>query len=185
MAEKGEKKSSEKKEKSSGKKGVKSIVMVILIPIMIVVLIASSFFAIIDGIIKIIEGVVNAIIEFFKNPGEKIEMFLGWMDNVWNDLWDTGEFNPKEFEKYRKNPFIVIDTDQFTQMKEQLEDAVDLESTGLDDITMKKMLLCYYRTQYLKDTQVLIELTKEECTNIEIDYDKWIVAQNSSGVLRK
>lgn len=47
-------------------------------------------------------------------------------------------------------------------MKEQLKKAVNIESSGLDDFTLKKLLLSYYRTCYLTDTEIYIELDGSE-----------------------
>lgn len=59
------------------------IITAILVPILIVVLLASSFFAILDGIVDVVKGIVTAIAKaaqelanFFKDPG-------GWITTKW------------------------------------------------------------------------------------------------------
>lgn len=151
------------------KKGINAILMAVLIPIMIIVLIAGAFFAIIDGIIKIIEGVVTSIIEFLRHPLQSIKVGLGTWNNFWNKLWGSGKFDPDEYLKHRVNPSIVIGEEQFNEMKTSLEQAIDMKAAGLDDLTIKKMLLSYYRSAYLTDTNILMALTEEECKNSGVD----------------
>lgn len=153
-------------EKKGKKNGKNAILMAVLIPIMIIVLIASSFFAITEGIIKIIEGIVTSIIEFLKHPWQSIQIAFATVSNWLSSLLNIDSFDVNEYLKYRVNPTIVIGEEHFNQMKEALEKVVNMDATGLDDVTIKKMLLAYYRSVYLNDTNILIALTNEEYQNI-------------------
>ena len=150
----------EKKKKKN--KSKKSLLTSILTPIIIVVLIASIFFAVIDAIINIIKDIVIAIINFFRDPLGAIRQGAA---TIWNDV--AGWFNIENFdiEAYRNQRFtpkVIINQSQFQDMKEQLEQAIDVEAAGLDDFTLKKLLLSYYRTCYLTDTEIYMELDGEE-----------------------
>ena len=57
---------------------------------------------------------------------------------------------------------MIINQDRFEDMKAELEEMINRNAAGLDDITLKKMLLTYYRGIYFDDTTVRIQLTNED-----------------------
>lgn len=171
MAEKKEGKKNKK-----GKKGIMGIVTIILVPILIVVLLASFFFAIIDGIINLIKGLIGsflrAIIDLFKNPVQWVESRWSELSRWWNKTFDRDGFNAASYEENgRVDPTMIIESTTFDKMKKELEAVINRNAAGLDDVMLKKMLLTYYRGIYLNDTTVLIELTKED---LQIDEEKWV-----------
>lgn len=159
-------------EKEKGKKGKKSrntIITAILVPILIVVMISSMFFAVIDAIIDIISSVIGSIISniasFLSNPFKWVSSKWATFTNFLDRTIGAGDvFNENEYEDARKNleASVVIDETDFNNMKAALDGKINKSATGLDDIMLKKMLLAYYRGLYLKDTNVLMELSDED-----------------------
>ena len=64
-------------------------------------------------------------------------------------------------------PHIFINQEKFEKMRDSLDNSINREAAGLDDLTLKKMLLTYYRSVYLKNTSVHIELTDDEVKKID------------------
>lgn len=145
------------------KNGFKNgLLMQLLVPILIIVLIASAFYAVIDGIIGIISGVLGKIANVFKHPIESLKRVGAQFANNWADFWGLDYFNENAYNDKRLEAKVIIDIAKFEDMKNSLSTGIDLKKTGLDDLTIKKMLLTYYRTTYLEDVQILIELTDDE-----------------------
>lgn len=58
-------------------------------------------------------------------------------------------------------------------MKGQLDANINREAAGLDDITIKKMLLTYYRGIYVKDADIYMEIPDEEYDDVDaFPYEK-------------
>lgn len=162
-----------KKEKQKKKKGNSKIVSAIVAIVLIILILSASIFVIIDAIIDSIQSIIGAIITSIINllthPFEWIEQqwaaFTNWWnENVkdWNKGAPIGEFNEKQYENFRIDPTIVIDKDEFHNMKNTLDEIIDRKVAGLDNLMLKKMMLAYYRGLYLVDTTVLIELGHED-----------------------
>jgi len=147
------------------------------VPILIIVLIGGFFFSIIDAIIDFIKAIIRAfiqaLIDFLRNP-------IGWVQEKWATFknWLATsfinadmDFDPYEYENQRTDPTICIKQSDFETMQTNLDKMVNRNVAGLDDIMLKKMLLAYYRGTYLDDTNVLIELTKED---LRINEDQWM-----------
>ena len=160
----------EKNKKKKGKKTVGAMVAAILVPILMVVMIAAMFFAIIEAIIEFIKAligaIINAILDFLEDP-------IGFLRDRWADfvnfLGTVGlgdSFDPTKFESERTEPSIIVPQTKFEEMKKNLENAINRNTAGLDDIMLKKMFLTYYRGFYLSDTDVLMELTEDEADTI-------------------
>lgn len=149
--------------KKSGKKTIKSILMIALIPLMIIVLIASAFFAIIDGIIGIITGVVKAITNLFDGDWwakqwNNIKSGTANLGNGWSKLWGLESFNEGEYNKFALKPIYTISQSEFESIATSIENAVNRKATGLDNIIIKKMLLAYYKTTMLSGYEVRIQI---------------------------
>lgn len=87
------------------------------------------------------------------------------------NIHGLGSFNSDEYILKRTPPIIVIDQEEFKTMKEQLDANINREAAGLDDITIKKMLLTYYRGIYVKDAEIYIQLSDEEKDVDPFPYD--------------
>lgn len=154
-------------EKKGGKKSIKSVLMIALIPLIIIVVIASAFFAIIDGIIGIITGVVTAIANLFNGDWwaqqwENIKAGVAESGNNWAEFWGLDSFNPEEYNEFANKPVYIISQEEFEKIIIGIGNAVDKEATKLDNITIKKMLLAYYKTTMLSSTEIKIAITDDD-----------------------
>lgn len=159
----------EKEKDKKGKKSIFAIITAILVPILIVVMTANIFYIILevllDIVIAVVEWVINELKSLFKDPIKYVSSRWATFTNFLDRTIGVGdEFNEKEYEDARDdlNAYVVIKDTQFQDMKSGLEGKISMTAAGLDDITIKKMLLAYYRGIYLTDTYVLMELTDEE-----------------------
>lgn len=162
----------EKKKKSL----VSKIITIVVAILLIIIILASSFFSIIDSIIELIKAIIRefirAIINFLKNP-------IGWLQDKWatfknwlgTSIGADVEFDAAAYEDERKDPKIVIKQSDFENMKKSLDTAINRKVAGLDNIMLKKMLLAYYRGIYLDDTEIMIELTKED---LNLNEEEWM-----------
>lgn len=154
-------------EKKKGKKSIKKIVMGAITPILIIVLLASALFAIIEAILQIIiaivKAIIQAIINFLTDPLGTISRGWAKFTNWFSSLTGWGDdFDPEAYSDKRVDPNIVISKEQFDNMKQQLDNAINRNTAGLDDYMLKRMILAYYRGLYLKDTNILIEIEDNE-----------------------
>lgn len=162
------------KNKKSGKV-VKRALISILIPILIVMLVVGAFYAIIHGIVELIEGVITKLAEiksgwdsFWSHPGTWISDGVAQVTNFFEKGFD-GDFNPRSagIEGLFK-PTIITDTEDFEAIKNSIDAAqVNRNSAGLEDYMLKIMLLSYYRSIYLSDYNIYIQITDEEKETIE------------------
>lgn len=153
----------------------KSILISILVPVLIILFIASAYFAIIQGMVKIIEGIVTKLADikggldsFTKHPWTWISDGMAQISNFFSEKLN-GTFNPSAagIEGLFK-PTIVMNTDDFENIKSSIDTAqVNRDSAGLEDYMLKIMLLSYYRSIYLSDYTVYIQITPEEKGKIE------------------
>lgn len=154
----------------------KSIIISILVPILVILLISSAYFAIIQGMVKIIENIITKLADikgglnsFTKHSWTWIKDGMAQISNFFSEKLD-GAFNPSAvgIEGLFK-PTIVINTDDFENIKSSIDIAqVNRNSAGLEDYMLKVMLLSYYRSIYLSDYTVYIQITTEEKEKIEI-----------------
>lgn len=172
----------DKKKKKGGKCGSKKMIWVILAPILVVVLGAAMFFAVLEGIVelilKVLGDILNAIIDFLKNPIKWIGKVVASFTNFLESHLIDGNFDPDEYENARPNLDATIEISQsvFEDMRDSLDAAVDRDAAGvgLDDIMLKKMLLAYYSGVYFDDTNIIIELSKEDLVYILLNGDQCI-----------
>lgn len=153
----------------------KVIALNIIMPILIVVLIAACLFAIIDGMVNIIESNLAKVTEiagnFIENPIDYIRDAITTMRN-WVDAnigIGDGIFNPDALSiQSLRRPSIVVSQNDFDNIKLNLDSAqVDRDAIGLEDYMLKVMLLSYYRSVYLSDFDIIIEITEEEKKMVE------------------
>lgn len=160
---------------SKNKGNIKKILISILAPILIVVFIAGSFFAIIDGMVNIVESFLAKVTqiagEFKKNPTtyleDALDTFSNWVDKFipgGDDVFDPGEIGIQGLSR----PSILIDQTDFNNIKTNIDTAqVNRDTAGLEDYMLKVMLLSYYRSVYLSDFDILMQITEEEKIAIE------------------
>lgn len=167
MAEKQNKDDDEgKKKKGKAAKGASTAamgIMAILMPFLPIILIIVILFTIIQGIIDIVVGIVNGIMDLITNPIATIVKIAKGVSNGLSYLFDgeswTPEVDPCEFT-------IILEEEQVEQMKEQItEQAIDLQKASLTDIVIKKMMLVNYMTITTSDTEVGIPISKEDYDN--------------------
>lgn len=84
----------EKKENKKNKKG-KGLLVAILAPLLIVLLISSMFFAILNGLVEIIKGIVSTLVDVISRPLDYLKAgwgnFTNWLST---HVWD-GDFDPR------------------------------------------------------------------------------------------
>lgn len=160
MAGNGEKKS---------KKGAKNLIVSILVPIIIVVMLAGAIISVIDGIVEIIVDVVVAITNFFREPLTNIRIGWGRFEDGLARLMNIERFNIDAYLNERLEPIMTISNEKFEELLTRLDAAIDRDTMDITDISIKKMLLTYYRTIYLTSYTIQIELTETEWNEIYLD----------------
>lgn len=153
-----------------GGKIVKRALISILIPILIVMLVAGAFYAIVHGVVKLIEDIIAKLADiisglnsFLNHPLTWIEDAKAQVENFISKIFD-GNFNPAEagIEMLYK-PTIVMDINDFNNIKSNIDSQqINRDSAGLEDYMLKIMLLSYYRSIYLSDYNICIQITDEE-----------------------
>lgn len=153
----------------------RKLVMSIVAPIAIIIIIASSFFAIVDGMVEIIEGFLAKLADvasnFIENPGTYISDAWATISNAVDLWWSGGNdvFDPNELGiQGLTKPSIAVGTEDFNNIKNNIDMAqVNRTEAGLEDYMLKVMLLSYYRSIYLSDYNIYMELTDDEAKAIE------------------
>ena len=91
----------EKKEKQKKKKG-KGLLVAILAPLLIVLLISNMFFAILNGLVEIIKGIVSTLADIVSRPLDYLKAgwgnFTNWLST---HVWD-GDFDPRSLFSEKK-----------------------------------------------------------------------------------
>ena len=172
-------KKEKKEKKGSGKKAVSGILIAVIAIVLIVVLLATALLAIIMAIVQLIVDIVvdlfNAIKNAIFNPIGQFKTDWARYQNRWSFVWDTGYFDENEYEALRKeiNVSIVITDEQVKNMMSGLKDSgISASSAGLEDSLLnKKMILTNNRGEFLKDVNILIELTDDEYSAISKEKD--------------
>ena len=165
---------------SKGKENMKGsiigkLVISIVAPIVIIILIASSYFAIVDGMVEIIEGFLAKLADvasnFIENPGTYLADAWATISNAVDLWWSGGNdvFDPNELGiQGLAKPSITVGTEDFKNIKNNIDIAqVNRTEAGLEDYMLKVMLLSYYRSIYLSDYNIYMELTDDEAKAIE------------------
>lgn len=130
--------------KSSGKDLVKGVVVVIAL----VVIIACSFFSIINGIVEIFKQKAQEAMGAIGDATNKGLQWLG-MAKVSNGL-----------------PTFIVNKDQVEALKTSLESqAIDTDVSGMTEIRLSKMLLAYAVSSSFSDTVCAVEITEEDIIN--------------------
>lgn len=170
-----------KNDKKALKKEKGSIVIAVISVVVSIILIAAIFYGIIHGVIKIIESVEQKLAAVTSHTlSEWAGDVAGTVSNFFGELFDL-DFSLKEYSLQTFPPTYVIDINQFTTMKDAIDAGqVDRDKAGLDDFMMKKMILAYYRTMYLTDTSLLIELTDEEATLDEEEAEPFEIVEGNT-----
>lgn len=167
----------------------KRVLISILVPVIIIVFLASAFYATVYGIIELIEGAERKLAEiksgwdsFWSHTGTWISDGVAQVTNFLSEGFD-GEFNPASagIEGLFK-PTIIMDTEDFDAIKNSIDAAqVNRNSAGLEDYMLKIMLLSYYRSIYLSDYNIYIQITDEEKETIEKMNDEEDVSSGKYG----
>jgi len=146
-------------------------IMSILLPILIIVIIASLLFAIFDAIIQFIMDIVldilGGVLDFLAHPIESTIKGLYELHNA-RQKYRNGEFDGTGLEINQENQIVIISQENFNSMKAELEKITSTNAAGLDNIMLKKLLLAYNMENYSTDTDILIEITDEDITELDI-----------------
>lgn len=152
------------KKKGSSKKSSKTALIPIVAIGLILVLLSSMYYATVNAVAEIMTTVLSSLSNFFSHPIKTIQQTVGTFTNFISRTFNGSSFstNTNKYVNYKLEPTITMDLQQFEDMSETLVEAVSKNVIGLDDITIKKMLLTYYRTIYLSEYNIRIEVTPEE-----------------------
>lgn len=130
--------------KSSGK----DLVKVVIIVIALVVLVACSFFSIINGIVEIFKQKAQEAIGAIAGAAHKGLQWLG-----------TAKVS-------KGLPTFIVDKAQVEALKTNLESqAIDTDVAGMTEIRLSKMLLAYAVSSSFSDTVCAVEITEEDMIN--------------------
>lgn len=130
--------------KSSGK----DLVKVVIIVIALVVLVACSFFSIINGIVEIFKQKAQEAIGAIAGAAHKGLQWLG-----------TAKVS-------KGLPTFIVDKAQVEALKTNLESqAIDTDVSGMTEIRLSKMLLAYAVSSSFNDTVCAVEITEEDIIN--------------------
>lgn len=150
-----------------GFKGSGSKVVIIVVACLFAVMIVAGqvlglFDAILGKIDKAVAAVLQTILDLIHDP-------IGWVEKKWagiknftGKLFNKGTFDESAYNDYKVDPSVCLSQDQFNQIRTDLDEAIDRDTVGLDNIMLKKILMANYSGIYLKDTNVMVELTPED-----------------------
>lgn len=149
---------------------VKKVLIAVLVSILIPVIIASSFFAILDALVNIIEEfiakLVNVVGNILQHPGTYLQDFFSTIFEGIDLLIQGGDqtFDPNTLSVQRlQRPAVVVGQGDFDAIKANIDMAkVNRDTAGLEDYMLKVMLLSYYRSVYLSDFDILMEITIDD-----------------------
>ena len=133
------------------------VLKVILIPILIVVFLAGSVLVVIDGIKDLITQAIGKLIDRLTDT-DGMKTFARNRVNDVLDIFKSGKYLLPSSDEY----MVVIDEETFSNMRNSLENIINMKASGYEDITIKKMLLIYHTSICTSDTKILINLTEEE-----------------------
>lgn len=152
----------------------------ILIPILIIMFVAGAFYAIVNGIVEIIESVIRALKSILTKVSHPWESSLELLGKISNFLDEKLKIGDHEFDENAlalvglDKPRIIIDNEDFIKITEGTDTdpgidkaQINRDSAGLEDYMLKIMLLSYYRSAYLSDYNIYIQITDEEKKAIE------------------
>lgn len=122
-----------------------ALIKTMLIPLLIVVLTATSFYAILNGVIEIIKSVVGKLVDDIEGATSGGIQWLG-LAKVSTGL-----------------PTFVIYEQQVENLKNRLEaQSIDTEKCGITQVRLRKILLAYAVSSSLSDTVCAAQITEEE-----------------------
>lgn len=151
----------------------KKLIISILSPILIVLILASSYFAILDGMVNLVESfiakVTNIASDALDTSSAEWKQAWGNLSNLVSLLDPNGVFNPDALATESiKRPTILLKQDDFNNIRNSIDQVqVNRETAGLEDYMLKIMLLSYYRSVYLSDFDILMQITEEEKDSID------------------
>jgi len=115
---------------------------------------------ILNGIIEMIMAVVDAIIDFLSNPFEFIGNALRVAGNAISNFLNLSYYDPPDTVD---NILMPVSLSYIDNMKQSIEaKGVDVDAAGIEDLTLKKMVLTSFKTVATNTTEVAIEATDEE-----------------------
>lgn len=137
--------------------GVIMAVFTLFLPI---ILIAAFLLTIINGIIEIVRGVIDGLINFLRDP-------IAWVTSATKAIGNGVSyfFNGEHWEPEASSCTFtyILTEDQMEAIKEQVTaEAIDLEKASLTDEVIKKMILVNYMTMSTEDTEIAIPISKED-----------------------
>ena len=149
------------------------ILKVILVIVLIPVMLAATFYAIVDGII-------GKVVEFVKNLAENVGGALS--DSL---LWIKKKLNIDYLEQNMS--VVKIDNDAVESLKNSLEAvAIDTEKSGLTEVRLRKILLAQSISTSLSDTLIIVPVTEKEIvTNVKEKNESVNNIGDVKGYLRK
>lgn len=122
-----------------------ALIKTILIPLLIVVLTATSFYAILNGVIEIVKAIVGKLVDDIEGAVSGGIQWLG-LARVSSGL-----------------PTFVIYEQQVENLKNRLEaQSIDTEKCGITQVRLRKILLAYAVSSSLSDTVCVAQITEEE-----------------------
>lgn len=122
-----------------------ALIKTMLIPLLIVVLTVTSFYAILNGVIEIVEAIVGKLVDDIEGATSGGIQWLG-LARVSTGL-----------------PTFVIYEEQVENLKNKLEaQSIDTEKCGITQVRLRKMLLAYAVSSSLSDTVCAAQITEEE-----------------------
>ncbi len=158
-----DKKYEKEEQKRKKKKKRKKLIAKAISPIITIILIAACLIAIIQGILDVIVGVVEKIMDFVTNPTAVTEKIYKWTSNSASYIFNTGNYqgpNPSGFT-------IILDEDTVKSIKEEItSQSIGCEEAGLTDVVIKKMILVNYMTSTTVDTEIGLPMSEDEMKEV-------------------
>ena len=147
------------KDKKTTKKAIKLILTPVLSIVILMVLVLSLVALIWEGIVAIISQILQSIADFFANIWDYVKEGARKFSNGINQMLNNHDYNAPESEDVT----ITLPEDMVQQIKNDLDrKGVNLEKAGLEDLTLRKMILTAYRTMATKETEVCMIISDEE-----------------------
>lgn len=81
------------------------------------------------------------------------------------------EFDPWAYKTTQTAQLIEIAQSDFEAMKDSIDESIDREKIGLDDVMLKKILLAYNTGKYSRNADIIIELGSLVGDHVDVDGD--------------
>ena len=141
----------------------------ILIPAIIIVMVTASYFKITDGLKDIVTMKIAKIESEISTDLNKVGQFVRVSINKVSDWIGSDSYN--EPGEKNQNLYYVISEDEFNNIKQGIDNIINVGEGGYDDISLKKMLLTHYRGLCTTETTILIEINSDDVVkNLEKDF---------------